>query len=253
MWYRVTVCLLDIHRVQDQNGPKNSITYWTMVHSSCVAKLGTEWKQGFRVTRLRSGLEQEPRLQLGSGTAKEPKCSMTSCSKPESHLKPRFFGWVQHAAELRYCELRTLAPNKHLSYNYITIWYICKRYSVGCCSTSRSLIGDLMNIHWVTAKNTQLSGLFHSDSMNIDPIANCRSGGERASKTGWFTYISYCDMISTQILHRSQSSAFGNMWNPAQNPRPGAVRCFNGVKPIVMVGVQFEPRPGTEPRIWISW
>jgi len=39
-WCKVTVCLFDIHRVQYENGLKTSMTYLTIVHSSCVVKSG---------------------------------------------------------------------------------------------------------------------------------------------------------------------------------------------------------------------
>jgi len=39
-WCNVTVCLIDIHRVQYQNGLNTSMTYFTMVHSSRVVKSG---------------------------------------------------------------------------------------------------------------------------------------------------------------------------------------------------------------------
>ena len=39
-WCNVTVCLFNIHRVQYRNGLNTSMTYFTMVHSSCVVNSG---------------------------------------------------------------------------------------------------------------------------------------------------------------------------------------------------------------------
>jgi len=75
-------------------------------------------------------------------------------------------------------------------------------------------------------------------------------GGESASKTASFTYRLYCDTISTQILNWSQRSDFAKMWNRPKNHGFGAVRIFDGVKPVATVPVQFQPGPGTEPPIW---
>jgi len=46
-WSKVTICLFDIHRVQYRNGLKTSMTYLTMVQSSCVVKSGW-YSQYFR-------------------------------------------------------------------------------------------------------------------------------------------------------------------------------------------------------------
>jgi hypothetical protein len=47
--------------------------------------------------------------------------------------------------------------------------------------------------------------LFHSDSMNIGPIANQTAGGERAANTAQSAHRSYRDTITTPILNWSQS------------------------------------------------
>jgi len=39
-WCRVTLCLFDIRRVLEQNGPRTSMTYWKMAHSACVVMSG---------------------------------------------------------------------------------------------------------------------------------------------------------------------------------------------------------------------
>ena len=121
-------------------------------------------------------------------------------------------------------QLRTLTPINYLSADRITIWYIHERCSSACSFTACSPLCNPINIRWVRAKQDQFSALFHSNSTNIDWIANWRAGGERACKTASFTYISYCDMIRTQILNWSQSSEFGKMglccmWNPAHKPQ----------------------------------
>jgi len=99
-------------------------------------------------------------------------------------------------------------------------------------------------------KLCQKLGIFQSDAMNSDWIANWRMGGERASKTASFTYISYCDTIRTQILNWSQSCEFATMWNRPKYCGFGADRFFDGVKPVATVPVRFQPGPGTEPPLW---
>ena len=63
----------------------------------------------FLVTRLRSRLEPEPWPRAGGGTAKESNRVMMCGSKPEPHLKPRYFRQVLHTPEPHFRELRTLA------------------------------------------------------------------------------------------------------------------------------------------------
>jgi len=92
--------------------------------------------------------------------------------------------------------------------------------------------------------------VFRSNSPNIDLIANWRKGGERACRTVSFTYISYCDMIRTEILNWSQISEFARLRNRPKNYVFGAFRFFDEVKPVVTVPVWFQSGPGTEPPIW---
>jgi len=75
--------------------------------------------------------------------------------------------------------------------------------------------------------------------MNSDRIANGRIGGERALTTASFTYISYCDRISTQILNWSQGSEFAKIRNRPKNCEFGVVRFFDVVKPVAPVPVWF--------------
>jgi len=86
--------------------------------------------------------------------------------------------------------------------------------------------------------------------MNCDWNADRSMRGERASKTACFTYISYCDLITTQIIHWSKILEFAKRWNWPKNSRFSAVRSFDQVEHIGMVQVQFQPRPGTELPIW---
>jgi len=99
-------------------------------------------------------------------------------------------------------------------------------------------------------KERRTLGVFRSETTNSDCIANWRMGGERASKTASFKYISYCDTIPTQILNWSQSAEFVKMWNQPKNRGFSVVRFFDGVKPVGTVPVRFQPGPGTEPPIW---
>jgi hypothetical protein len=75
-------------------------------------------------------------------------------------------------------------------------------------------------------------------------------GDERAYNTASFTYISYCDLVRIQILNWRQSPEFVKMWNLPINHVFSAVWFVAVVKPIAMVPVRFEPRPGTELPLW---
>jgi len=57
-------------------------------------------------------------------------------------------------------------------------------------------------------------------------------------------------MITTQILRWSQNVKFAKTWNRPNNRGFGAVWIFDGVQPVAMVPVQFQPGPGTKPPIW---
>ena len=94
-------------------------------------------------------------------------------------------------------------------------------------------------------KTAQFSAIFHSNSTNVDQIAQWTIQGERASKTASFTYISYCDMIRTQILSWSASSELAKLWNWPQNRGFGAVPFFDVVNPLQQF--QFRSDPDLEP------
>jgi len=71
--------------------------------------------------------------------------------------------------------------------------------------------------------NAQFSVSLHSSLMNIDRITICRMGGQSTFYTAWFTYITHCDMIRTEILHWSQNSEFVKITlcctdNPTKKP-----------------------------------
>ena len=80
----------------------------------------------------------------------------------------------------------------------------------------------MITIRWVAGKQHRKLGVFWSDTTNSDYIANWRMAGERASKTAPFTYISYCDMITTQILNWAPKSWVCEWVEPAKKLR---VRC----------------------------
>jgi hypothetical protein len=75
-------------------------------------------------------------------------------------------------------------------------------------------------------------------------------GGERAFKAASFTYMSYCDTITTQILNGSQSSKLAKIWDQPKNRGIGADQFFDGMKPVATFPVPVQPRPGTAPLIW---
>jgi len=160
-----------------------------------------------------------PNWRFGSGSGLEPnlnRCNGCYPIKKPNRMEPAVFWPVPH-----FHKLSALAPIKYLSCDCITIWYIHNWYSVRCSFTSHSPICDTISICCVASKNDLFSALLHSNSTNSDHIANWRTGGERASKTASFMYISYCDTITTQILDWSQSSEFTKlrlccMINPAK-------------------------------------
>jgi len=150
-----------------------------------------------------------PNPRFGSGSGLEPnlnRCNGFYHIKKPNRTEPTVF-WL--VPQIR--QLPTLAPIKYLSSDHITIWYIRKRCSFACSFTSSSSICDPINIRWVAAKKRRKLGVFRSDATNIDWIAKWRIGGGRACKTASLTYISYCDMIRTQILNWSPSSEFAKM------------------------------------------
>ena len=169
---------------------------------------------------------------------------------PGPDINPRFFGRVLPTLEPHFRKLQTLAPIQDLRSDRIIIWFIPNRCSYACSFTSYSAVCYPINLRHVTAKNAQFWAVFHSTATNSDWIAKWRIGGERACNTASFTYISYCDMIRTQIPNWSKSWELANLWNRPKNHGFGAVRFFDGVKPIATVPVRFQPRRGTEPRIW---
>jgi len=147
--------------------------------------------------------------QLGSGSGLEPiwnSCnglySMKRLNRTESAVLWPF---------PQFHQLRTLASVRYLGSDHITIRYIRKRCNCACSFISWSPLCDPINIHCVSVKNTHFLQLFHSDSINIDWIAKWRIGGKRACKTACSTYISYCDMIRTQMLNWIQSYEFTKM------------------------------------------
>jgi len=145
-----------------------------------------------------------PNPQFSSGSGLEPNwncCNWINPVKILNRTDPAVFWLVPHVSELRTC-----APIKYLSSDHITIWYIRTICSFGCSFSTHPPIGNPISNHWVTAKNTHFSVWIHSNSMHIDWIANWRTGGDRASQTSSFTYISYCDTIRTQIRNWNQSS-----------------------------------------------
>jgi len=170
----------------------------------------------------RSGLELAPWPRFGSGTARELNRPMTSGSKPELHLNPWYFGRVLHTAEPHVRKLTSLARIEYLCSDRITICYIHKTCRFACSFTSCSPISDQINVGWVAVKLSQKLGILNSDSTKIDRIANWRTGGKRACNTAYFTYISYCDMIRTQILNQRLCSELAKLWNQWKKPR---VRC----------------------------
>jgi len=143
-------------------------------------------------------------LRFGFGSGLEPNWNRSNVFYPINKLtcnEPAVFWLVQ-----QFREVNALAPNRYLSSDRITIWYIRTRCSFGYSFTTCCPICDPINIHWVTAKITQILALFHSNSTNIDRIANWSAGATSARKSSAFTCISSCDTIRTQILNWSPRS-----------------------------------------------
>ena len=92
-----------------------------------------------------------------------------------------------------------------------TICYIGKRCSFRCSFTSNSPVCNRITSRWVASKNAACSLQYHSNSTNSKQIIHWRMEGEWASKTASFTYISYCDTITTKILNWRQSTELAKM------------------------------------------
>jgi len=172
-----------------------------------------------------------------------------SRSGPEPHLKLQLFGRQWHMAECHIHELRTMSRVKYVSSDYIAIWYIRTISSFRCSFTSCSPICYPINLSSVAVKWWWQLGVFHSDSLNINRIANWTTGGAKASKTVSFAYISYCDTIRTQILNWSQSSQISKQYNWSKNCALSGVRIFAVEISSATVLIPFQPRSGTELRI----
>jgi hypothetical protein len=67
----------------------------------------------------------------------------------------------------------------------------------------------------------RLLSLFHSDSTNIDPNANVRTGDDVAKQSAHFTYRSRCDTTRIQILNCCQRHKNGQM-EPRSGSKPSA-------------------------------
>jgi len=83
-------------------------------------------------------------------------------------------------------------------------------YSLSCC-------GKPAIFNWFSA-------YFHSESMNIYPIAICTMGAERAPKTAHFTYTSSRNMYRPQILNSNglcinRKIELRSYFNLAKNPQ----------------------------------
>ena len=163
-----------------------------------------------------------PDPQFGSGSGVEPnwnRCNGFYRIKKLNRTEPIVLWPVP-----QFCQVLSLAAIKYLSSDHITIWYIRKRCSSACSFTSSSPLCYLINIRWVGMKYCRNLAVYRCDTTNIDWIAQWTIGGERACKSAYFTYISYCDMITNQIPIWSQSSEFAqmrlcSMYNPANKPR----------------------------------
>lgn len=99
---------------------------------------------------------------------------------------------VQH-----FQKMGILTPFQYLSSHCIWIRYTPIWISLSCSFTSNSPLCDPMTVGWVAVTSRCQLGVFGTHSSNLVQIANCRPGGETASKAGSFTYISPCDTIKT--------------------------------------------------------
>jgi hypothetical protein len=150
-----------------------------------------------------------PNWQFGSDAGLESNwncCNGSYNPEQQNRTQPTAFWLNPH-----FRELRTLAPIQYLSCDDIAIWYVCKRCSFRCSFCCNSPIWDPMTSHWVALKHAQFPPLFDSNSTNSDRIANWNMRGVRASSTASFNDILYGNMITTQILHWSQSCEFAKM------------------------------------------
>jgi len=110
----------------------------------------------------------------------------------------------------RHFNLTTLAPNS--TWVLIVLWHVQYVDFAGLAvlySPRSDLRSDQywLSLHLQPANFASNLALFDSDSTNIVFIANMNAEGERAAKTAQSTYWSCHDIIRTQKLNCSQSTA----------------------------------------------
>jgi hypothetical protein len=147
-----------------------------------------------------------PNWRFGSGSGLELNWNLPNrfyhIIKPNA-AEPAVFWPVP-----QFRQLRSLALIKYLSCDRITKWYIGKTYNFKYTVDSHCPIFDPITIPYVVSKKTPFSVLFHINSTNSYQISIWRVWGERPSTTASFTYVSYSDTLTTQILNWSQRSEF---------------------------------------------
>ena len=104
-----------------------------------------------------------------------------------------------------------------------------KIFSFRCSFNSQSPMSNLRNIRCVSLKQRRELGVFCGYFLTIDRIANWSTGGNIASKTRSFMYISHCDTIRTPLLKWSQCSEYTKM----------RLCCMHNVARILSLCVQF--------------
>jgi len=111
----------------------------------------------------------------------------------------------------QFCKLSTLALINYLSSNRITIWYTCTSCSFARSVTSCSPICNLINICWVTANKPPILRVISKKLSQYWLDRKLETTGETTCRIASFTFISYCDMIRTQILNSSHRTGFAKL------------------------------------------
>jgi len=187
--------------------PSVSFLFSCMIHA---AQQVCAWREGLCNGGTQLVIAPVPNPAFSSGSGLElnlnPRNEFYAIKSP-NQSEPAVFWHVP-----RFWQLWTLAPIKYLSFDCITIWYIWKRCGFACSFTSNFPLCDPINVRWVAGKYRRKLCAFCSDPTNIDWISKWRIEVKRVWKTASFTYISYCDMITTRILNWRHNPEFTKMW-----------------------------------------
>lgn len=196
--------------------------WWVLLHSDIsstvrvVEETHRYWSWRWKVQKTEYNLPNwilKRRVSNGSkfwvrfgfliGTEPRPWQLVLPCQKPRpEHLdwfEPEKFSFASphFSLQLSRWVLITSWHNLYVDYAVLdALWPCALRFSIWPI---------LVELLWKTRNISWFSTLFHSNSSNIDPVTNCRTGDERVHKTTDFTYRLYHIPVRTQILNLCKS------------------------------------------------